>query len=157
MRPYPEEIQRAVQMVMMSHFAPELTSAYSQRELGIVMLLFSIIQRDYDTAVPDLIEQNARLRKLLGDASQALAALDRDDARAGRETIAALPGATDSLRLSALRAEHDALRGALSALAPLIEPAADDPSLAPLREVRAKVFAHLAADAKRRSVPVLGG
>lgn len=157
MRPYPEEVQRAVQMVMMSHFAPELTSAYSQRELGIVMLLFSIIQRDYDTAVPDLIEQNAKLRDLLGDASRALAALDRDDARAGRQAIAALPAATDSLRLSALRAEHDALRGALSSLAPLIEPAADDPSLAPLRDVRAKIFAHLAADAKRRSVPVLGG
>jgi len=157
MRPYPEEIQRAVQMVMMSHFAPELTSAYSQRELGIVMLLFSIIQRDYDTAVPDLIEQNAKLRELLDDASRALAALDRDDARAGREAIAALPVVTDSLRLSVLRAEHDALRGALSSLAPLIEPAADDPSLAPLREVRAKVFAHLAADAKRRSVPMLGG
>ena len=157
MRPYPEEVQRAIQMVMMSHFAPELTSSYSQRELGIVMLLFSIIQRDYDTAVPDLIEHNAKLRELLGAASRALAALDRDDARAGREAIAALPGATDSLRLSALRAEHDALRGALSSLAPLIEPAADDPSLAPLREVRAKAFAHLAADAKRRSVPMLGG
>ena len=157
MRPYPEEIQRAVQVVMMSHFAPELTTAYSQRELGVVMLLFQIIQRDYDTAVPDLIDQNLKLRALLAETSTALTALDRDDARAGRDAIGALPPPADSLRLSALRQEHDALRAAIAALAPLIEPAADDASLAPLRAVRLKIYDHLRDDAKRRAVPMLGG
>jgi hypothetical protein len=156
-RPYPEEIHKAVQAVMVQHFAPELTTAYSQRELGIVMLLFSIASRDADTAVPDLIEQNAKLRALLDETSHALAAVDRDDARAGRDATAALPPATDSLRLSALRQENDALRAAISSLAPIIEPAADDPSLAPLRAVRTKIYDHLRDDAKRRSVPMLGG
>ena len=157
MRPYPEEIQKAVQMVMVQHFAPELTTPYSQRELGIVMLLFSIAQRDFDTAVPDLIDQNARLRALLDETSRALAKVERDDARAGRDAIAALPPATDSLRLSALRTENDALRGIISTLAPLIEPAADDPSLAALRDARTKIYDLLREDAKRRSVPMLGG
>lgn len=157
MRPYPEEIHKAVQLVMMSHFAPELTTAYSQRELGIVMLLFQIAQRDYDTAVPDLIEQNRVLRELLTATSEALAKVDRDDARGAREGIAALPGRADSLRLSALRAENDALRGAISSLAPLIEPAADDPSLGALRDARLRIYEHLRDDAKRRAVPMLGG
>jgi hypothetical protein len=156
-RPYPEEIHKAVQLVMTSHFAPELTTAYSQRELGVVMLLFNIAQRDYDSAVPDLIEHNAQLRALLADTGAALAKVDRDDARAARDAIATLPAATDSLRLSALRAENDALRGAISSLAPLIEPAGDDPSLAPLRDVRLKIYDHLREDAKRRAVPMLGG
>ncbi len=157
MRPYPEEIQRAVQMVMMSHFAPELTTAYSQRELGIVMLLFQIAQRDYDTAVPDLIDQNAKLRSLLAETAEALATVDGDAARTGRESIAALPASTDSLRLSALRQENDALRGAIASLAPLIEPAADDASLAALRPMRLKIYELLRDDAKRRAVPMLGG
>jgi hypothetical protein len=157
MRPYPEEIQKAVQMVMLSHFAPELTTAYSQRELGVVMLLFQIAQRDHDTAVPDLIDQNAKLRALLAEAADALAAVDRDDARANRDAIGALPAPAESLKLSDLRREHDALRGAVSSLAPLIEPAADDAALAPLRPVRRKIYDHLREDAKRRSVPILGG
>ena len=156
MRPYPEELQRAIQAVMMSHFAPELTSAFSQREMGIVMLLFSIAQRGADTEVPDLIEENAALRKLLGETAKVLAAIARPDAPGAAASIAALPAATDSLRLSALRAENDALRGALASLAPLIEPAADDPALVTLRDVRAKIYAHLKADAQRRAVPMLG-
>lgn len=157
MRPYPDEIYRAIQAVMGQHFAPELQSDFSRRELGIVMLLFSIAQRDSDTAIPDLIDENARLRALLGEAAGALATINREDARAGLAAINALPAAADSLRLSVLRGENDALRSALSSLAPLIEPAEDDPSLAALRDVRAKVYAHLAADARRRSVPMLGG
>jgi hypothetical protein len=144
-------------MVMMSHFAPELTTAYSQRELGVVMLLFQIAQRDYDTAVPDLIDQNAKLRALLAETDAALSAVDGDAARAGRESIAALPAPTDSLRLSALRQENDALRAVIATLAPLIEPAADDASLAALRPIRLKIYEHLRDDAKRRSVPMLGG
>jgi hypothetical protein len=157
MRPYPEEVQRAIQLVMMSHFAPELTSAYSQRELGVVMLLFQIIQRDYDTAVPDLIEQNAKLRALLAQTASALSEVEGEAARAGREAIAGIPPPSDSLRLSTLRQENDALRAILASLATLIEPAADDRMLAPLRDVRLKIYDHLRDDAKRRAVPMLGG
>ena len=156
MRPYPDELHRAIQAVMMSHFAPELTTAFSQREMGIVMLLFSIAQRSADTAVPDLIEENEGLRELLTETAQALDSIDRAGARNAIASIAALPKDTDSLRLSALRADNDALRGALASLAPLIEPAADDPALAALRDVRLRVYAHLKADAHRRAVPMLG-
>jgi hypothetical protein len=120
------------------------------------MLLFNIAQLNADTAVPDLIEENGKLRELLTETAGVLDSIDRADARNAITSIAALPTATDSLRLSSLRAENDALRGALAWLAPLIEPAADDPSLAPLRDVRAKVYAHLKSDAQRRAVPMLG-
>ena len=157
MRPYPEEVLKAIQAVAMQHFAPELTSAFNQRELALTMLLFGIAERDRDTAVPDLLDENAQLRALLAAASEALALVDRDDARAARIAIADLPEPETSLRLSALRRENDALRGALGVLAPLIEPAGEAAELAAMRQVRADVYAHLKADATRRMVPVLGG
>jgi hypothetical protein len=155
MRPYPEEVLKAIQSGVGAHFAPELTSAYAQAQMMFAMLLFTIVQRDYDSAVPDLVDNNAALRALLRDAGEALAAIDTVEARAGRDAIAALPGPAESLRLSALRGENDALRAAVSALAPLIEPAADVAALAPLKPVRERLSAWLAADARKRIFPIL--
>lgn len=155
MRPYPEEVLRAIQAGVMAHFAPELQSNYGKAQLAFSMMLFSIATRDYDSAVPDLVEANAALRRLLGEASSALAGVARDDARAARDATSALPGPATSLRLSALRAEHEALRAAVGALAPLVEPAEDVAELAPLRTVRRDLFAWLKADAQRRVVPIL--
>jgi hypothetical protein len=156
MRPYPEEVLKAIQNVTMQHFGPELTSPFSQRELMIVGLMFSIAGRGRDTEVPDLIEENRTLREILGEANSALSQITHADAEAAREAIAALPRTETSLKLSDLRRENDALRAALASLAPLIEPAAEDAALAPLRDVRAKAYAHLKADAARRQVPMLG-
>jgi hypothetical protein len=155
-RPYPDEILRAIQTATMAHFAPEVESTYGKAQLAFSMLLFGIAQRDYDSAVPDLIDENRRLHALLADAGTALAGLDRDDARAARERIDGLPPRTSSLRISDLRTEQAALRQAIAELAPLIEPAADDASLVALREVRSAIFAYLLEDAKKRSVPILG-
>ncbi len=156
MRPYPDEILRAIQTATMAHFAPEVQSTYGKAQLAFSMLLFGVAQRDYDSAVPDLIDENRRLRTLLADADAAFASVESDASAAAREAIAALPAPTTSLRLSKLRSEHAALRGAIAGLAPLIEPAADDASLAALRAVRASIFAYLLEDAKKRSVPILG-
>lgn len=155
MRPYPEEVLRIIQGGVMSQFAPELQSNYAKAQFAFSMLLFTIAQRDIDTAVPDLIETNAALRGLLADAAAALIEIARDDARSGIDAIAALPPVESSLKLSALRTENHALRGVLASLAPLIEPASDDMQLAPLRDVRARVYAHLSADARKRVVPIL--
>jgi len=154
-RPYPEEVLKAIQAGIAAHFLPELQSAYARAQFGFGMLLFGIAQRDYDTAVPDLIEHNRALRALLAVAGAALASLQGDAAAAARATLASLPGATSSLRLSDLRAESEALRGAVAALAPLVEPAADDPALAPLRDTRVALFAYLKSDAEHRKVPIL--
>jgi hypothetical protein len=155
MRPYPEEVLRAIQTGVSSHFAPELKSAYGQAQFAFSMLLFTIIQRDYDTAVPDLVDANRALRDLLASAHDALEHIERDDARAAHAAAAALPPPAASLRLSALRAENEALRTIISALTPVIEPADDDPALAPMKPVRAAIYAHLAADARRRIFPIL--
>ena len=155
MRPYPEEVLRAIQTGVGAHFAPELKSAYGQAQFAFSMLLFTIVQRDYDTAVPDLVEANRALRELLFSSHNALTSIDRDDARTALEAAAALPPPAPSLRLSALRAENEALRTIICALTPIIEPAADDPVLAPMKPVRAAIYAHLASDAKRRIFPIL--
>jgi hypothetical protein len=155
MRPYPEELMRILQNGVVSHFAPELQSNYGKAQFAFSMLLFGVAQRDFDTAVPDLVDANTTLRLLLADVAAALATIDRNDAREARERVSALPGPADSLRLSALRAENDALRAALASLAPVIEPAADDAGLAPLRDVRERIYAHLSTDARKRIVPIL--
>ncbi len=155
MRPYPEDVLRAIQTGIGAHFAPEVKSAYGQAQFAFSMLLFTLVQRDYDTAVPDLVDANAALRALLADAATALAAIDRADARAAGEAVAALPPPAPSLRLSALRAENEALRAIICSLTAVIEPAADDPTLATLQPVRRAIYAYLSADAKRRIFPIL--
>jgi hypothetical protein len=155
MRPYPDEVLRAIQTGVMAHLAPELKSTYATAQFAFSMMLFTIAQRDYDTAVPDLLDANRTLRALLGAADGALAALQTDDARSARKVIADLPPSTASLALSSLRTEQDALRAAVSALAPLIEPAHEVDALAPLRPVRTAILEWLKSDAQRRVVPIL--
>ena len=154
MRPYPEEILRAIQAGVATHLATGLKSLNGQNQFALSMLLLTIVQRDYDSAVPDLVDANAALRELLASARTALAAVERDDARAAREALVP-PQPASSLRLSALRAENEALRALFCQLTPVIEPAADDPVLAPMKPVREEIYAHLAADAKRRIFPIL--
>jgi hypothetical protein len=155
MRPYPEEVLRAIQSGVVAHFAPELKSTYGTAQFAFSMLLFTIVQRDFDSAAADLVDANAALRDLLASVSAALPNVDGTDARAAAATVADLPAAAPSLRLSALRAENEALRQIICHLTPLIEPAADDPALAALKPVREKIYAHLSADAKRRIFPIL--
>ncbi len=156
MRPTQEEIIRAIQGGIMAHYLPELQSQYAKAQFAFGMVLFSILQKDFDGIAQDTVDANAELRVLLAETDAALALVDRDDARAAREAIAGLPARAGSVRLSELRAEHDALRGVVAGMAPLIESAADVPGLAALRDVRLKLYAHLSADAQRRTVPILG-
>ncbi len=155
MRPYPEEVLRAIQSGVMAHFAPDLQSNYGRAQFAFSMLLFNIAMRDYDSAVPDLIEANRALRELLTESRTALTTIGSADARDAITHLDAIPPPTPSLKLSDLRAENDALRSAIVALSPLIEPAADNSSIAPLKDVRGKLYAWLAADAKKRSFPIL--
>lgn len=155
MRPYPDEVLRAIQSAMGAQFAPEIQSTYGKAQVAYASLLFILAQREYDSAVPDLIDENMRLRGLLADAGVALASVEGEAADAGRGTLDALPEPAASLRLSDQRRERDGLRAAIAALAPVVEPADDEPSLAPLREVRRSIFAYLAEDAQKRSFPIL--
>ena len=137
MRPYPEEIFRAIQIGIVAHFAPEVESTYGKAQFTFSMLLFAVATRDYDTAVPDLVDANKTLRALLADTATALAQVDataassraRGDRRrrlsAARDAVAAIPPPAASLRLSALRAENEALRGTISTLAPLLDACSD--------------------------------
>ena len=156
MRPSQEDIIKAIQAGTMAHFLPELQSQYAKAQFGFGMLLFTIVQKDFDGIAQDLVDANAALRPLLAETAAALTPVEGDEARAARDAIAALPPPAESVRLSALRAEYDALRGAVAGMAPLIERAGDDPALAGVRDVRLRLYAHLSADAKRRSVPILG-
>ncbi len=155
MRPYPEEVLKAIQTGIGSHFAPELTSTYAQAQFAFSMLLFGVALRDHDSAVPDLIDSNRALREMLAEAAAALTGASGDGVTAARDAVAALPPAAPSLRLSDLRRENESLRAIVSALAPVIEPAADVEGLEALRPVRERTYSWLSADARRRIVPIL--
>lgn len=155
MRPYPEEIMQALQRGMVSHFAPELRTTYAQSQFGAAAMLFNVALRDVDTAAQDLVTANAELRELLAEVEAALGSIDGARAEVGRAALAKMPAVAADLRLSSLRAEFDGLRTVFSELAPVIEPAGEDAALAGLREVRAKVYAWFAADARKRTVPLL--
>jgi hypothetical protein len=148
-------VLKAIQTGVMSHFAPELTSNYAKAQFAFSMILFGVATRDYDTAVPDLIEHNQTLRALLAKTDAALTDVNTAAADDARVAIAAAPPIAPSLRLSDLRAENEALRAIIAGMAPIIEPAADDPALAALAGVRAEIFDYLKADAKKRTVPIL--
>ena len=155
MRPYPEDVLKAIQTGVASHFAPELKSTYAQAQFAFSMLLFTFVQRDFDAMVPDLVEGSAALREMLSEVSRALDGVEGDAALAARSALASLPGPAASLHLSALRAESEALRAVVVALTPVIEPAADVAELAPLRPVRERLYAWFQADARRRIFPIL--
>ncbi|HZP56921.1 MAG TPA: hypothetical protein VFC53_05130 [Dehalococcoidia bacterium] len=155
MRPYPEELLRILQTGVMAHFAPEVQSTYGRAQIAFSMLLFGVAQRDYDSAVPDLLEANRALREMLDRARTALDSVPGEEAAAASARLATLPAPAATPRLSALRTEFDGLRAAICELAPLLERAADDDALAPLREARGAIYDWLAADARRRVVPIL--
>jgi hypothetical protein len=155
MRPYPEEIIKALQSGVMAHFAPDVKSSYGQAQFAFAMLLFGVATRDYDSAAQDLVENNAALRGLLRQAREGLTRVDREDAREALSAADGLPPAAGSVRLSELRAEWDALRETLVRLVPVLEPAGDDGSLAAMRPVREAIYAWLRRDAQRRVVPIL--
>lgn len=155
MRPYPEEVLKAIQAGAGAHFAPELRSSYAQAQFAFSSLLFLIVQRDFDSAAQDLVEGNAALRDLLADVDAALAGVEADGAAAARDVVTTLPAPATTVRLSDLRRENEALKAIVSALAPLIERAADDPALAALAPVRERIYAWFSADARRRIFPIL--
>lgn len=155
MRPYPEEIVLALQRGMSAHFLPELKSAYAQAQFMPAQLLFGIALRDADAAAQNLIDANRELRALLDDVKPALATIDRDDARAALNVFDNLPQPAQDVKLSSLRAEFDGLRQAFCDLAPVLEPAGEDAALAALQPARTKVYAWFAADARKRTVPIL--
>jgi hypothetical protein len=155
LKPYPEEVIKALQSGVMAHFAPEVKSSYGQAQFAFAMLLFGVVQRDFDSLAQDLVESNASLRQLLAQARLALSGVAGDDAKHAMQELDALPPPSESVRLSELRAEWDALRSALVRLIPLLEPAGDDQALAPMRPVRDAVYTWLRRDAQRRVVPIL--
>lgn len=155
MRPHPEELVRILQTGVLSHFAPELQSSYAKAQFGFSMLLFGLATRNADAAVPDLMDENSALRALLAEARDAMARIDGRGAPQAAAAIDALAPPADSLRLAALRAENDAIRAVLAGMAPLIEAAGDDEALLPLRDVRARIYEHLQAAARKRIVPIL--
>jgi hypothetical protein len=148
-------VLKAIQTGVAAHFAPELQSNYAKAQFGFSMLLFGIATRDYDTAVPDLVEHNKRLRVLLSETHNALTHLAGDASASARKAIESAPAPAESLKLSDLRRENEGLRAIISSIAPVIEPAADVAELEPLRDARAKIYDYLKADAKKRIVPIL--
>jgi hypothetical protein len=125
---------------------PQLTTAYGQDTAGTLGMLLESLASEWDGLAEELSEDNARMRQLLNGALPALRSL-----AGGNETITALVNnieepegdSSASLRVSALTAENDRLRGKLERLIVTLEDVEPDPRYAPLMEQRSVAYRHL--------------
>jgi hypothetical protein len=110
-------------------------------------MLIESIASEWDGLVEELSDDNARMRDLLSGAVRELSAFAE-----GNETISRLVNTIDesagssgdsSLRVSALTAENERLRGKLERLIVSLEDAEPDPQYAALMSLRAAVYGHL--------------
>jgi hypothetical protein len=147
MKPNGLESLRAIQVAITEALAPEITSLFAQEAAQAVSMMAESLAAEWDTAVDDLTRDNAELRRILGNAVDALRepAGSNDTAAAIVKEIEgalALPGAA-TLTLSALTEENDSLLSALASLLEYVEDIQGQPDAKVMDAVRTEAYRHL--------------
>ncbi len=110
MRPDRDEMLAGVRRALVEFVAPEVKTVYGRTELTYAITLVSMIGRESEDAVANLVRENSELRRLLRAAGRRLQGRPLADAALTRELAAVgLADRQPDLRLSALRAESGAL------------------------------------------------
>jgi hypothetical protein len=146
MRPGSLESLRGLQMAIGESIMPQLTSAFGQDTATTLNMLVESLAAEWDGLAEELSEDNTRMRDLLTSAVS-----DLRQFADGNETITRLVNNIEepdgdsaaSLKVSALSAENDRLRGKLEALIVALEDVEPDPEYASLKALRAAVYKHL--------------
>ncbi len=147
MRPTPGESLRAIQSAIAEQLTPELSSLFAEEAASAATMLAESLFAEWDTLAEDLRADNARLRKILGSARDALSRVNRSNELAAAlvnkiDGVLAQAG-DDRLTVSSLGAENDRLSEALAELLELIEDKDGEPGFEGLAPVRAEVYLHL--------------
>jgi hypothetical protein len=109
MRPRPDQVLGILAQTLMLEVAPSVQGDYAQRSVQIAGMLLSMLQEQWDGAAERLAEENREIERIFMGALPCVA--DGALRRRLESALAAGPGA--GLRLTALHARNDELRGSL--------------------------------------------
>ena len=122
MRPNSAELLQGIQGTLTTYILPEVQSDYARTEFMLVQMLLGIVIRGYDDAAQSLVDDNAALRSLAGEAARVLNTAPIGASEALAAELEQLSGATDaSVRLSDLTAANDSLRDAIGRVGVLLQ------------------------------------
>ena len=114
MRPNSVELLQGIQGALATYILPEVQGDYARTELMLVQLLLGIVAQGYDDAAQNLVDDNAALRSLSGEAARVLTTAPIADSATLADQLAMLAEEMDaSVRLSELTAANDKLREAI--------------------------------------------
>lgn len=122
MRPNSAELLRGIQGALTTYILPEVQSDYARTEFLLVQMLLGLVVQGYDDAAQNLVDDNAALRSLAGEAAQVLATTPLAQPGTLADELRQLSGETDaSVRLSELTAANDRLRDAIGRVGVLLQ------------------------------------
>ncbi len=122
MRPNSAELLQGIQGTLTTYILPEVQSDYARTELMLVQMLLGIVVQGCDDAAQRLVDDNAALRSLAGEAARVLNKAPLAESEALVEELGQLAGETDaSVRLSELTAANDRLRDAVGRVGVLLQ------------------------------------
>lgn len=155
MRPNPTESLKAIQGAIAEHLAPEISSLFAIEASTAITMLCESLAAEADTLAEDLSNDNARLRRVLTDAREALTTAPPSPAhgkgaggQGGNGNAASLVSYIDGvlqedgggrIAVSVLSEVNDRLNEALARVLESIETSGDES----LAEVRRAAYLHL--------------
>ncbi len=114
MRPDPHETMAGVRRALAEHVGPEVGSVFGRTQLGYATALLQFAEREAESGVAMLGEENRELVRLLRSAGRRLNGVTSIDNGLVADLQAMRPASRrPDLRLSALRAENARLLGLL--------------------------------------------
>ncbi len=153
MRPNSAELLQGIQGALATYILPEVESDYAKTELMLVQMLLGVVVQGYDGAAQNLVDDNAALRSLAGEAAQVLMTAPLAGSEALVEELGQLAGETDaSVRLSELTAANDKLRDAIGRVGVLLQ-GGTSPEYIGLRTV---IIEHLHRELERLPHDMMG-
>ena len=141
MRPRIEAVCQKMAEDLIVRVIPEMGPAYHQGTVGMIASLLGIIAEEWDRAASRRIEENHRLREILGEAASVV-----KDAPLKHRLLELADARDTDFRISALEAGNCALRAALIELHSHVESL----SGADARRVEETIWKELVASTERR-------
>ena len=136
-------VMQTLAISLMTEIGPQVRPEYQQKTLGMLAVLLLMGSEDVERAASRRVEENAELRRILGEAAACVA----DDAlRAQLEEAAA--GTDGSLLISQLERTNGELRELLIALHERVE----ELDTAEAKRVEAEIWSELRTSTERRRV-----
>ncbi|MCH7580897.1 MAG: hypothetical protein IIB22_11690 [Chloroflexi bacterium] len=153
MRPNSAELLRGIQGTLTTYILPEVQSDYARTELMLVQMLLGIVVQGYDDAAQGLVDGNAALRSLAGEAAQVLNTAPIGASEALAAELEQLSKETDaSVRLSELTAANDRLRDAAGRVGVLLQGATSQEHMG----LRTAIIEHLQRELARLPHDLMG-